>query len=98
MTSDLVGACADDVLMDAGNMHGGILFHDARRSIDGGIRHCENNVCHSQLSTHEAERELHQAASKLWFQREAGRLWFNVVTSNDARGRRQRRRQRRQHA
>ena len=58
MTS--AGACADDVLRDAGNMHGGILFHDARRSVDGGIRHCEHNVRHSLLSTHEAERELRQ--------------------------------------
>ena len=50
----------DDVLMDAGNMHGGILFHDTRRSVDGGIQHCEHNVRYSQLSTHEAERELRQ--------------------------------------
>ena len=56
----LTGACADDVLMDAGNMHGGILFHDTRRSVDWGIRHCEHNARYSQLSTHEAERELRQ--------------------------------------
>ena len=31
MTS--AGVCADDVFVDAGNVHGGILFHDARRSV-----------------------------------------------------------------
>ena len=37
MTS--AGVCANDVLVDAGNVHGGILFHDARRSVNGGIRY-----------------------------------------------------------
>ena len=32
----------------------------------------------------ESARGLHQTASRLWYQREANRLWFNVVTSNDA--------------
>ena len=32
----------------------------------------------------ESARGLHRTASRLWFQREASILWFNVVTSNDA--------------
>ena len=57
---------ADDVLVDAGNVHGGILTYDARRSVDGGIRHCKPNARCSQLSTHEAELLAALHAHSAW--------------------------------
>ena len=75
MTS--TGVCADDVLVEAGGVHGGILCYDSRRSVDGGIRHCEHNARYCQLSTHEAELLAVLHAHSAWTD------WVNTLRPED---------------